>query len=171
MQGKDRRIEYFHAECTSYNVNSTNSVEDQLFFTEHFEGLDHVKTSWLEALGLDDSTPMEVKQGFHNTVWSMVNWMESRIQLFEHKPSFNPFTGLDMETGDVRVKQPWIFLDQVADGKVGPISYPFQRKTWRQVVTHLLRKPMFNPSADMQTSGVDEDDQGAWGWLDDDVQE
>ena len=97
--------------------------------------------------------------------------MEERIALFEHKPSFNPFTGLDMEVGDMRIKQPWMFIQQVADGQVGPIGHPCQRKTWREVVTHLLRKPMYNPSAHLQVAGVDDDDGGEWGWLDDEVQE
>ena len=50
-------------------------------------------------------------------------------------------------------------------------GYPYQRKTWREVVTHLLRKPMYNPSAHLQVAGVDDDDGGEWGWLDDEVQE
>ena len=147
MQGKDRRMEYFHAECTAFNKDASHSLEDQLFFTQHFHTLDHVNTVWQETLGLDDGSPMETKAGFQVTVKSMVAWMQMRINLFAEKPTFNPFTGLDMEVGDLRVKQPWQFISQVAHGRAGPVGYPYQKKTAREVVTRLLRKPMFNPTA------------------------
>ena len=172
MQGKDRRMEYFHAECTDYNQDTQHSVEDQLFFTRHFHTLDHVNKVYQNTLGLDDETPMEAKAAFCTTVAQMVKWMESRIDMFDHKPSINPFTGLDIEVGDVRIKQPWQFIDQVADGRVGPLNYPYQKKTSREVITHLLRKPMFNPTHHMQVVGVDDEDgEEDWGWLDDEVEE
>ena len=63
-QGKDRRMEYFHAECTDYNKDTTHSLEDQLFFTQHFHTLDHVNKTFQQALGLDDASPMETKASF-----------------------------------------------------------------------------------------------------------
>ena len=170
-QGKDRRMEYFHAECTDWNKDSTHSLEDQLFFTQHFHTLDHVNTIWKETLGLDESSPMETKAGFKTTVGSMVEWMEMRLSLFADKPTYNPFTGLDMEVGDVRVKQPWQFISQVAHGRVGPLGYPYQKKTARQVISHLLRKGMFNPTAHLEVAGLDQDAGDDWGWLDDEVGE
>ena len=89
MQGKDRRMEYFHAECTDYNQDTQHSVEDQLFFTRHFHTLDHVNKVYQNTLGLDDETPMEAKAAFCTTVAQMVKWMESRIDMFDHKPSIN----------------------------------------------------------------------------------
>jgi hypothetical protein len=170
MQGKDRKIEYMHAVVTEYIQDTKHSFEDCLFVTEHYTSLDHVNNTFNEALGLDDSTPMEVKTGFRHTVQSMVVWMEERLELFKDKPNFNPFTGLDMEVGDMRVKQPWMFVDQIAAGNCGPIGYPFSKKNWKQVVKHLLRKDMYQTIPEGEDSDSDEE-IGGWNWLDDHIDE
>ena len=167
LQAKDRRIEYMHAEAAKYNVDPKHAVEDILFFTEFFEPMDHINTKYNEMLGIDNSTPMEAKKGFRDTVAAMVQWLEARIAQHKTQQSVNPFTGLSIETGDYRVKQPWMFTDKIAEGGVGPMGYPTSKRRWQEVAAHVMNKPMFQvgpPSNDEYEAG-DED----WGFMDDNV--
>ena len=162
-QGKDRRMEYMHAQVQDFNEDPKHAVEDAIFYAQHFESLDHMNTKWNEMLGLDNSTQVEVSRGFKDTVLSMVNWIEMRMEHYKGHPTINPFTGLDLEKGDYRVKQPWIFLDKVAFGQVGPIGYTSSKKTWSQVVNHILKKKMFQVGPQIEL----DDGGGEWGYLDD----
>ena len=70
----------------------------------------------------------------------------------------------------MRVKQPWMFVDQIAAGNCGPIGYPFSKKNWKQVVKHLLRKDMYQTIPEGEDSDSDEE-IGGWNWLDDHIDE
>lgn len=168
MQAKDARLEHMHAECSAFNLDPKHSFEDALFFSEHFTALDHASSTWHEAQGLDYNTPVEAKAGFKATVSAMVAFIQSRIQLFDGNTEMNPFTGNHLYRGDYRIKQPWLFCEKVAMGNSGPLMCPRSKKTWRQVVTHILKKDMFKVSPTV-AQGLDEEEDEDWGWLDDQV--
>lgn len=170
-QAKDRRVEYMHAECKSFNKDPKHSFEDALFFTEHFSSLDHASTHWHEAIGLEYSTPMEASSGFKLTVKAMVRFVLDRLEMFDGNTTHNPFTGNEMYCGDYRIKQPWLFYHKIGAGLVGPVGFPTSKKSWRQVVTHILSKDMFRVSPNchegLDEENIDED----WSWLDDNLEE
>jgi hypothetical protein len=164
MQAKDKRIEYMHAEATDFNVDPNHSVEDILFFTEYFEEMDHINKCYNQMLGLENSTPMEARKGFRDTVAAMTKWLEMRIDLHSSNLDLNPFTGFAMDSGDYRIKKPWLYHDQIANGQAGPIGYPTSKWRWSQVVGHVMRKPMFDVGPATQTSY--EADEGDFEQLD-----
>ena len=109
---------------------------------------------------------MEARKGFKDTVAAMVGFLEERLDVYKDElPSLNPFTGLDIEVGDYRIKQPWLFIDQIAEGKAGPIGYPTSKKKWEQVVSHVMKKDMFNVGP-APTEEAADDEGGDWDDLD-----
>ena len=163
MQAKDRRLEYMHAECSAFNKDPKHAIEDVLFLTMHFDALDHVNTKWNEMLGMDLHTPMEAKKGFLDTVKAIICWMQTKLGEYSDQPLINPFTGLYLEKGDFRVKQPWLFFDQVATGQCGTLQHPLQKKRWQEVVAHIIAKQKWQDGNDVAPS------RGDWEWMEEQV--
>jgi hypothetical protein len=163
MQAKDRRLEYMHAECSAFNKDPKHAIEDVLFLTMHFDALDHVNTKWNEMLGMDLHTPMEAKKGFLDTVKAIICWMQTKLGEYSDQPLINPFTGLYLEKGDFRVKQPWLFFDQVATGQCGTLQHPLQKKRWQEVVAHIIAKQKWQGGNDVAPS------RGDWEWMEEQV--
>ena len=147
-----------HAECSAFNKDPKHAIEDVLFFTEHFEALDQVNTQWNEMLGMELHTPMEAKKGFLDTTNALIRWMLHRLDLYKDAPLFNPFTGLHLEKGDYRIKQPWLFIEKIASGQCGTLQHPLQKKTWQEVVHHVIIQQQWQGA---DSGGLGDD----WGWM------
>ena len=103
-------------------------------------------------------TPMEAKKGFLDTTNALIRWMLHRLDLCKDAPLFNPFTGLHLEKGDYRIKQPWLFIEKIASGQCGTLQHPLQKKTWQEVVHHVIIQQQWQ---DADSGGLGDD----WGWM------
>ena len=164
MQAKDCRLEHMHAEATLFNKDPKNAISDVLFFTEHFDSLDRVNRCWNELLGMDLHTPMEAKKGFLDTLMAIYNYFLRKLDEHKDQPLVNPFTGLHLEKGDFRVKQPWLFVDQIALGQLcGSLQHPLQKKRWQDVVAHTIQKQGWTDHSSEAGLG------GDWDWMEEQV--
>ena len=75
---------------------------------------------------------MECRPQFVAGVKALLKFFDEKIPHALEKTQINPFHGksCNIYKGDVRKRRPWVFLDQVAEGRCGPIGFPGSLHSW-----------------------------------------
>ena len=98
----------------------------------------HVDAMYSEAFGEVLDTPMEARGNYVNDINSLVDMFKELIPDHTAETRTNPFqgvNGVDIDSGDMRTRCPWIFIRRVAEGRSAPVGYNNQQ-VWQE---HLMR--------------------------------
>ena len=89
----------------------------------------------------EQGTPMECRPQFVSGVLSLMKYFDRLIPDPHEKTQINALhgTGVNIFKGDIRERQPWVFLEQIAEGRSGPVGFSQgSLRTWDEHLLHWL---------------------------------
>ena len=81
-----------------------------------------VDLTYSDEMGNGLDTPMDARGNYLNDILALVRFFEQLIPDVNEETHTNPFTHTDIRLGDIRYKQPWVFIARVADGRSAPFG-------------------------------------------------
>ena len=114
-----------------------HAFESTLHFSKNIKALLHVDLLFSEEMGNGLDTPMDARANYMQDILCLTRFFESVITDVNEVASINPFTGTDINEGDIRYKQPWELVARVADGRSAPLGSNVRESAQAHVLRYI----------------------------------